>query len=90
MRHVELHPPEDAIRADLVEHDGLWALSYQTATHITLFEVVDEDTLNADLRGNHSLKKVIEFLESRPPVDRRPERVEAANADASWKLTPFV
>jgi hypothetical protein len=36
------------------------------------------------------LKKVIEFLESRPPVDRRPERVEAANADASWKLTPFV
>jgi hypothetical protein len=87
MRQVILHPPDDATEADLMEHEGLWAVSYHTLGRERRLEIVDDDLLSAGLRGNLSTKNVVEYLGNLLPVDRHPERIAADRAVASWRLT---
>ncbi len=85
---VVLHPPDDAIGAELIEHDGAWMMAYLTDKE-RLVESINEEILRAELKDDVSFGSVTDYIESQLAVAHSPARaVVPVGIIAAWTLTP--
>ena len=85
---VVLHPPDNAVGAELIEHDGAWMMAYLTDEE-RLVEGINDEILRAELKDDVSFGSVIQYVEGQLAVKRSPARaVVPAGIIAAWTLAP--
>jgi hypothetical protein len=61
---VELHPPDDATRAELTQDHGEWTVSYLGGREVS-YDLVGNEQLVAELHGNMRHGPIVKYLEER-------------------------
>jgi streptomycin 6-kinase len=61
---VELHPPDDATRAELTQDDGEWMVSYLGGQTVTS-DLIGNDQLVAELHGDMRHGPIVKYVEAR-------------------------
>ena len=88
---VELHPPDDATRAELTQDRGEWKVSY-LGGQADGYDLIGNDQLVAELRGEMRHGPIVKYLEARLRAAGR--TVAHSDVDlqraivADWTLAP--
>jgi hypothetical protein len=86
---VVLHPPDDAVMAELVRRPYMWTVSYRPDGSA---DQIDVDDLRSDLGGDLGINQVVAYLEERlvaagrTILDCQAEDAEGSTVVAIWTL----